>query len=1097
MALATKATATIRVEMQLHSSSGHGVAEVLGRLCDLAALRQPDDGLLVRFLPLYYSELPEGEVDERKLDDVYAVAVAHLALARVRAIGQPLAKVLSPDRDRDGWHSPHSVLLVVTDDMPFLVDTMRLVLERHGLGVHLLVHPMLVVERDNRNRLTDVEPFGAEGLVEAWTQIEIDRTDDATAKLVEAEILEAVADVRRAVEDFTAMRDRMQALGAVDPILPWLADGQFVFLGAVEYDRGPDGSLRLRAGSELGLARDNPRVETPPPMPPDRTVVIARTSDTSRVFRNDRQTVVTVRPDEHTESRFVGLLATNAYRVSVLDIPGIGPQSRRALDLTEARMHSHAGRATRNVLENLPRDLVLEQDATSLAQLVDDIVGLQERQLVRVFEVPEPVGPWVTVLCYLPRSRFTADLPERIADVVAEAYGASERTFEVFLATSSLARIAVSVRRPDQEMTAEPGVLERVIDDLSTSWEDRLREALVAEVGEAQGREQFERIGAHAPPAYRAAVLPSRATGDVRRIVALLDGGDLMTTAVGHDIDAPEREWRFRIYRRGEPASLSELLPLLDHLGLEALDEQSHTFRSGEERVFLYDIGVRVPAGVELDSRRWSDLQRAFTALVLGDVEGDGFNRLVLAAGLTAREVAIVRAYGKYLRQIGFSFSQPYIEATLQSHPRVVADLITLFHARFDPARPDGEDRDRAEAEIRERVCAALDAIPSLDDDRICRMFLTLLDATVRTNYYRNRLAISFKFDPSAIPELPLPRPRFEIWVCGPRVEGIHLRGGPIARGGLRWSDRREDFRTEVLGLMKAQMVKNAVIVPTGAKGGFVVKRPPANLEGLRDEVVQCYRAFISSLLDLTDNLVDGAVVHPPDTVVHDGDDTYFVVAADKGTATFSDIANEISAEYGYWLGDAFASGGSAGYDHKAMGITARGAWESVRRHASVLGKDADVDPLTVVGIGDMSGDVFGNGMLSSRALRLVAAFDHRHILIDPNPDPEISYAERRRLFELPARAGPTTTQISSRAAVASTAAPSSRSCSAPRRALPSARRTGRSRRTRWCQSCYGRPWTCCGTAASARTSSRASRPTPTSATGPTTPCASTAPTCA
>ena len=845
--------------MQLHSSSGHGVAEVLGRLCDLAALRQPDDGLLVRFLPLYYSELPEGEVDDRKLEDVYAVAVAHLSLARVRAPGQTLAKVLSPDRDRDGWHSPHSVLLVVTDDMPFLVDTMRMVLERHGLGVHLLVHPMLVVERDSSNRLTDVAPFGAEGLVEAWTQFEIDRTDEATAKLVEADILQAVDDVRRAVEDFPAMRDRMQALGAVDPILPWLAEGQFVFLGAVDYDRRTGCRPAVARGER---ARPGPRQpaasrrrrrcrRTVPSSSPARAI---RHGCSATIVRRSSPCVRTSNPSHVSSGCWprtpIGSVSSTSLG-SGRSCGGSSTSPKRGCTPMPAG-------ATRNVLENLPRDLVLEQDASALAQLVDDIVGLQERQLVRVFEVPESVGPWVTVLCYVPRSRFTADLPERIADVVAEAYGSSERTFEVFLAASSLARITVSVRRPDHDTTADPGVLERVIDDLSTSWEDRLREALVADIGEAQGREQFERIGAHAPPAYRAAVLPGRATGDVRRIAALLEGGDHMTTAVGHDIDAPDREWRFRIYRRGEPASLSELLPLLDHLGLEALDEQSHTFRSGDEVVYLYDIGVRVPAGVELDSRRWSDLRRAFTALVLGDVEGDGFNRLVLAAGLTAREVAIVRAYGKYLRQIGFSFSQPYVEATLRSHPRVVADLIALFHARFDPARPDGEERDRAEAEIRERVCAALDAIPSLDDDRICRMFLTLIDATVRTNYYRNRLAISFKFDPAAIPELPLPRPRFEIWVCGPRVEGVHLRGGPIARGGLRWSDRREDFRTEILGLMKAQMVKNAVIVPTGAKGGFVVKRPPADLEGLRDEVVQCYRAFISSLLDLTDNLVDG-----------------------------------------------------------------------------------------------------------------------------------------------------------------------------------------------------------------------------------------------
>ena len=726
------------------------------------------------------------------------------------------------------------------------------------------------------------------------------------------------------------------------------------------------------------------------------------------MFRADRQTVVAVRPDPSTEIRFVGLLATNAYRVSVVDIPGVGTAALSALDLTEAEMHSHSGRATRNVLENLPRDLVLEQDATSLAQLVSDIVGLQERQLVRVFEVPEPVGPWITVLVYLPRSRFTAELPERIADVVAEAYGASQRTFESFVAdqlagphrgqraaTRRLVgrrshRARAGHRRPLHVVDRPPAA--------RRSW-PRPAKRTGASCSSASDRTRRRRTVA--------AVQPGRATGDIQRIASLLDGDADMTTAVAHDIDADEREWRFRIYRRATPASLSELLPLLDYLGLEALDEQSYTFRSGDERVYLYDIGVRVAPGVEIDSGRWSDLQLAFAALVDGEVENDGFNRLVLGAGLTAREVTVVRAYGKYLRQIGFAFSQPYIEATLRSHPRLVADLVELFHARFDPTRYrddplDGSARAAAEAEIRERLVAALDAIPSLDDDRICRMFLTLIDATVRTNYYRDRPSLSFKLDPSAIPELPLPRPRHEIWSCGPRVEGVHLRGGPIARGGLRWSDRREDFRTEVLGLMKAQMVKNAVIVPTGAKGGFVVKRPPADAEAMRSEVVECYRIFIRSLLDLTDNLVDGAVVHPPDTVVHDGDDTYFVVAADKGTATFSDVANQISADYGFWLGDAFASGGSAGYDHKAMGITARGAWESVRRHASVLGKDADTDPLTAVGIGDMSGDVFGNGMLRSRALRLVAAFDHRHIFIDPDPDADAAFAERQRLFELP-----------------------------------------------------------------------------------------------
>jgi len=668
-------------------------------------------------------------------------------------------------------------------------------------------------------------------------------------------------------------------------------------------------------------------------------------------------------------------------------------------------MHAHAGRATRNVLENLPRDLVLELEPSALARLVAAIVGLQERQLVRAFEVPEPAGPWVTVLVYVPRDRFTAELPERVADAVARAYGADRRTFGSRVGASSLARIDVSVRAAVPRPAVDLDALERTIDELSTSWGDALRSALVAELGDQRGRELYDSVGAHAPAAYAAAVTPDRAVADICRIAELLASGEDLATALGREVDAPPGEWRFRVYRRDAPAPLSELLPLLDHLGLQALDERPYVFRLQSGRVYLYDIGVRVGSDVVLDEARCSALQQAFCGLLDGTIENDGYNRLVLVAGISAREAAILRAYGKYLRQIGFPFSQSYIETALASHPRVVADLVELFHTRFDPARfggTAGDERAAAAAELEERVRAALDAIPSLDDDRICRAFLTLITATVRTNFYRGRTAIAVKFDPQRIPELPLPRPRHEIWVCGPRVEGVHLRGASIARGGLRWSDRREDFRTEILGLMKAQMVKNAVIVPAGAKGGFVIKRPPADPDGVRAEVVDCYRAFIRGLLDLTDNLVDGQPVAPPDTVVHDGPDTYLVVAADKGTATFSDIANEIALEYGYWLGDAFASGGSTGYDHKAMGITARGAWESVRRHARVLGKDADRDPLTVVGIGDMSGDVFGNGMLRSRNLRLIAAFDHRHIFIDPDPDPEASYEERLRLFRLP-----------------------------------------------------------------------------------------------
>ena len=481
----------------------------------------------------------------------------------------------------------------------------------------------------------------------------------------------------------------------------------------------------------------------------------------------------------------------------------------------------------------------------------------------------------------------------------------------------------------------------------------------------------------------------------------MLDSGAMTRAALARENDADEGVWRLRVSRRGAPIALSDLLPLLGFLGLHALDEHPYEFALEGEPFFIYDIGVQFPSGIELDDARHSELLAALVGLLEGHVEADGFNRLIVIAGLTAGQTDVLRCYAKYAHQTGLAFSRSYVQECLARLPRLAIGLIELFEAKFDPDRDAGSRP--VDIEVLDQVVAdLLDQVPSLDDDRIGRMFLALIRATVRTSAYQGRQTLAFKLDPSQVPDLPAPRPKHEIFVCSPRVEGVHLRGGAIARGGLRWSDRPEDYRTEVLGLVKAQMVKNAVIVPVGAKGGFVVKRPKSTPAENRDEVIDCYRMFVSGLLDVTDNVIAGVVVPPERTVRYDGDDAYLVVAADKGTATFSDTANQIAADYHFWLGDAFASGGSAGYDHKAMAITARGAWESVRRHAAFLGKNADTDELTVVGIGDMSGDVFGNGLLRSPHLKLVAAFDHRHVFLDPNPDPVRSFVERRRLFETP-----------------------------------------------------------------------------------------------
>ena len=544
----------------------------------------------------------------------------------------------------------------------------------------------------------------------------------------------------------------------------------------------------------------------------------------------------------------------------------------------------------------------------------------------------------------------------------------------------------------------------------SADWVAATRDALAQQLGAAATDELLARVLPVVPAGYDELNWPSSAMVDIPIVDRLASmetvplAGEV-ATAMLHFVEAGPHEWRFRVFHTGAAVPIADLLPLLDNLGFRAIDERAFNFQFTHRSVWLHDVGVQVPDGVELTTDEQAQVQEAFVAEFTNAVEVDGLNRLVLLAGLTARQVEVLRAYSRYLRQIGFPFSQQYIEATLARHAAVAAQLVRFFTERFTPELPN---RDEFVTATRGAILAALDAVPNLDDDRTLRAILALIEATVRTNAFRPgpdggaRDVLAMKFDAGKVPDLPLPRPQFEIWVCSPRVEGVHLRNGRIARGGIRWSDRREDFRTEVLGLVKAQIVKNAVIVPTGAKGGFLPKRLPAKPEDARVEGVACYREFISGLLDLTDNIVDGAVVPPPHTVRYDPDDPYLVVAADKGTASFSDIANEIAEQYGFWMGDAFASGGSVGYDHKVMGITARGAWESVRRHAAAIGKDVERDELTVVGIGDMSGDVFGNGLLRSPHVKLVAAFDHRHVFIDPDPDPAVSFAERLRLFQLP-----------------------------------------------------------------------------------------------
>jgi glutamate dehydrogenase len=675
---------------------------------------------------------------------------------------------------------------------------------------------------------------------------------------------------------------------------------------------------------------------------------------------------------------------------------------------------SHLGKGLQHTLETFPRDDLFQITDDDLHETATGILALGERHRLRLFLWQDPFDRFVSCLVFVPREAFSTQLRLKFQRLLLQALGGSHIDFDVLLSGTELARIHFHIRIAPQPMPAiDRKELERKLAAVARRWEDELRDALVETEGEARGLALDRRWSSGFPAGYRDRVGARAAVHDIRKLDALTPE-QALGLALYRPLGVPESRLGLKVYRRGAPVVLSDSLPMLEHMGVRVLAEDNHRIEQpgAEAPLYLHDFALEAQPNAEIDPQEVARLfEDAFARVFRGEVENDDFNRLVLLAGLAAEEVVVLRAYARYLQQIGFAQSQATIAATLGAHPPIARMLLSLFRLRFDPEKHDAT----AAASQVNALEQALENVSNLTEDRVLRQMLALVQATLRTNFWRTgvgatgvpgprRSFLSFKLDSAKVPGLPKPRPLYEIWVYSPRFEGIHLRGGKVARGGLRWSDRPDDFRTEVLGLVKAQMVKNTVIVPVGSKGGFVLKKaPPASdREAFMKEGVACYQDYLRGLLDLTDNLVGGKTVPPPQVLRIDGDDSYLVVAADKGTASFSDHANAISAEYGHWLGDAFASGGSQGYDHKAMGITARGAWESVKRHFRELGVDTQSTDFTVVGVGDMSGDVFGNGMLLSRHIRLVAAFDHRHVFIDPDPQAEASFAERERLFKLP-----------------------------------------------------------------------------------------------
>ncbi len=1042
-------------------------SELLGQLCELARERTREKGGagpaglgvdVPTVLRDFYRHVAAEDLLERDAQDLFGAVMAQLRLAADRPQGKAVVRVFTPSVSANGWSAGgHTVVEVVTDDMPFLVDSVSMALAEDHHDLHLVVHPQFVVRRELGGALQEVLDDRAstedhDVARESWMHLEIGRVAEEELAGVRERLEKVLLDVRDAVEDWSRMHAQVEALcteldehpppglpaeevAEGQALLRWLGDDHFTFLGYREYtlgEPGTDGEEVLTAvpGTGYGILRADPTDSRSLPEAvaakarEPRLLVLAKANSRATVHRPVYLDYVGVKKFDAEgrvtgERRFLGLFSSTAYTESVRRIPVLRQKAAAVLAASDFDEMSHAGKALLDVLETYPRDELFQISPEELGPIAAQVVHTRERRQLKLFVRRDDYGRYLSCLVYLPRDRYNTTVRERISAILKERLGGASVEYTAHVGDSLAARLHFVVRPTPGETVGVPdlGDLERRCAEAARSWRDDFGAAVVAAYGEEQGGRLVRTYAQSFPEAYKEDYPPATGAVDVGRLDRI-EGDEGIALQLYEDVAADPGEARLKIFRVGPRLSLSRVLPILSTTGMEVVDERPYFLEGLPRESHVYDFGLRYPRALPDDVRGL--VQETIEATWDGRNESDGFNALVLAAGLTWRQVSVLRAYAKYMRQGGTPFSQESIEHALLGNVEITRHLVQLFEARFDPGRlgdipADGESRTAKCTELQERVLRGLDGVTSLDQDRILRSYLTHVLATLRTSFFvldaqgRPLDRLSLKLDPSAIPELPAPRPKFEIFVYSPRVEGVHLRFGSVARGGLRWSDRRDDFRTEVLGLVKAQMVKNTVIVPVGAKGGFFAKDlpdPSVDREAWLAEGVACYTTFISGLLDVTDNLVDkgqGREVDPPARVVrHDDDDPYLVVAADKGTATFSDIANGVSADYGFWLGDAFASGGSVGYDHKAMGITARGAWVSVRRHFRERGIDCQTEDFTCVGVGDMSGDVFGNGMLCSEHTRLVAAFDHRDIFVDPTPDPEASYAERKRLFDLP-----------------------------------------------------------------------------------------------
>jgi glutamate dehydrogenase len=1011
------------------------------------ALRGPK---LNAYLRGYYAHVDVEDLAGREPAELATIALSHLSLARKRR-GRALVRVFNPTLRADGYTSAHTVIEMVNDDMPFLVDSIGLALTERSLTLHFLAHPIFAVLRDGTGTLQSLQERGEsvdgkKQRLESFQHIEVDRiVDPGILRALQAQIERSMRDVRLACVDWAKMQnaarqtaDDLNSLNSrFDPrdvsetqaLLEWMQNRHFTFLGYREYRlQGAAGSESLEPlpSSGLGILRPGHKHES-------TGRVLA--SDIRRQSRSRILALVTKANSQSTvhragyldyigikhfdtkgrligERRFLGLWTSAAYSTNPRDIPLLRHKVSQVVHHFALAPDSHDGKALQHILESFPRDELFQASVPELNKVVTGIFGLQERPRVRLLLRRDPFRRFYSCLVFVPREKYNTLVRQRIERVLREAFNAFSMESQVQIAESNLARMHIVARTQpvETERAVDAEALELQIAAAVRSWSDAFKGALLARFDEAYALRLHAQYAQAFPAAYTEDFPGDAAALDV----SFLEAAEKEPKRLHLDIYRPEPRRKdklfLKIFRLQDAISISDLLPMLENMGLKVIAERPYELEfGGGRRAWIQDLELvmQAPTVIKFEALD-REIKSAFTAVWTGRMDSDGFNQLTLTTGVPWRLVTVLRAYCRYLLQAGLPFSHGYIAQVLVNNTVLARAFADLFVARFDPQLSASRRRSTL-ARLDQRVRSALEDVKGSDEDRILRALWNTLSATVRTNAYQTEASgqfkdyLSFKMESQKLRELPLPKPLFEVFVFSPRMEGVHLRMGYVARGGIRWSDRREDFRTEILGLMKAQQVKNTVIVPVGAKGGFVVRRMLAgDREAQQAEVIACYQTLIRGLLDITDNIIDDKIAAPVDVVRHDGDDAYLVVAADKGTATFSDIANAISEEYGFWLGDAFASGGSAGYDHKKMAITARGAWECVKRHFREIGVDIQKQDFSVAGIGDMAGDVFGNGMLQSPHIRLIAAFNHQHIFIDPQPDAARSYKERQRLFKLP-----------------------------------------------------------------------------------------------